>query len=1256
MQKIIYIIIVVCCIAMHNNGYGTIRYVTQTATGNGSGGSWTNASSDLQLMIDQSSIGDEVRVAAGNYKPTRPDTNTAVITLNNRFNSFVMKSGVTVYGGYFGSGVFANLRVPHLYTTELDGDIGTLNNNTDNAYHVVIMPGANNATIDGFTIKNGNANGSASAIFVNGFQVGNNAGAGLYAQQSSNVNIANCKISNNAGTGFTTSFSGVTGTLEHTDIINNTTISGSHLSVGYALQSLSVYIHSNLNFRFCKIAGNTSEFGTVTIIGGSTADFYNCIFTGNSVTLNYGATINNGVFGVHGNSIYSFPNVKLLNCVFSGNKYDPAHVKSIYTDAVSLFEFKNSILWGDANATNPIVASGTGIFNIRYSVTQGQASVFNSFIPSTDNIDVDPQFVSQPSYMTAPFTAGDYHLNRCSPAITAGSNSFLNATQTVDMDGKSRIIGGAVDIGAYEYQMGVPDANGIVYVDSSAASGGDGSSWANAIPELADALKAAKYDATITKVHVAKGTYKPLYTADSMLCSSNNNRKKSFVIPDGVWVMGGHVNGQITYSGGFPQNPSILSGDIGTVNNNSDNSYHVVIAAGTNNTNTKLYNFVIENGNTDFNALSMMVNGISISGVSGSGMANQANAYLSGTNNKGADIMFCTFRNNRGYYGALSNFFCNNAMIFGCKVMNDSAAYGGGIANIGPGTVNIHHSKIQGNKALFYGGGIYASRCNLNIHNSLITGNYSYNDGGGIQTDSSTVFIGNCTIANNKAVANYGAFNHYFVTGTPVATITNSIIWGNDGAPMKNIDTTYKPQLLVNNSIVMGQTYNFGTDMIKMTPNFINPIFTTSAPSDGGDYHLFICSPAINAGSNSNFISPYGSDLDGNIRINQNKIDLGAYENTGYSLTQTPGDSLVNTNFANSCNYSEFIYPNSTLPPWQNLPNASGNLFMSIKQPATTPINGTVFPVNFSSKIRTQYGTGTTLQLSNPFGQTGYYYPINRTWAATINGNLSAPVSVRFYFDNTDSTDIATQSSFGNLQNLIVYKVNGTDPYNPSATGYKEYAYASVADTNHFSIGTYQGLRYVEFVATSFSSGTIALKTGLPLAVKLGDITATNVDTRNRVDWNTLNEENSDAFVLERSSDGKQFAGIENINAHGMPSNYTYWDEKPFDGMNYYRLKITEVNGSVAYSKTVSAFVNAKDAFALTVYPNPATDKLQVKIFGEIKGNAQISVVDIMGRIIFNQLVRSHEIDLDISILSPGIYLLRYQDAKRQEAIKIEKK
>jgi len=95
-----------------------IRYVTPTGAGTKDGTSWANASDSLQVMIENSLVGDQVWVAAGTYHPTaytEPDQDSLL-------RSFVLKDGVEVYGGFAGTETSLGQRNVTANPTILSGD------------------------------------------------------------------------------------------------------------------------------------------------------------------------------------------------------------------------------------------------------------------------------------------------------------------------------------------------------------------------------------------------------------------------------------------------------------------------------------------------------------------------------------------------------------------------------------------------------------------------------------------------------------------------------------------------------------------------------------------------------------------------------------------------------------------------------------------------------------------------------------------------------------------------------------------------------------------------------------------------------------------------------------------------------------------------------------------------------------------------------------------------------------------------------
>ena len=127
-------------------------YVDDSAVdGANDGTSWTDAYLYLQDALAEAGSCDEIRVAEGTYRPDMGGGQT----LDDREASFVMMSGVELYGGYSGDPNDPQDRDPDTYPSILTGDIGALGDDMDNCYHVVI--GSSGARLDGFRIVRGRA-------------------------------------------------------------------------------------------------------------------------------------------------------------------------------------------------------------------------------------------------------------------------------------------------------------------------------------------------------------------------------------------------------------------------------------------------------------------------------------------------------------------------------------------------------------------------------------------------------------------------------------------------------------------------------------------------------------------------------------------------------------------------------------------------------------------------------------------------------------------------------------------------------------------------------------------------------------------------------------------------------------------------------------------------------------------------------------------------------------------------------------------
>ncbi|RYZ52688.1 MAG: T9SS type A sorting domain-containing protein [Sphingobacteriales bacterium] len=175
-----------------------------------------------------------------------------------------------------------------------------------------------------------------------------------------------------------------------------------------------------------------------------------------------------------------------------------------------------------------------------------------------------------------------------------------------------------------------------------------------------------------------------------------------------------------------------------------------------------------------------------------------------------------------------------------------------------------------------------------------------------------------------------------------------------------------------------------------------------------------------------------------------------------------------------------------------------------------------------------------------------------------------------------------------------------------------------------------------------------------PLAIKLDNIRAVNVGSRNRLDWNTASEQSGDYFELERSTDGRIFSKISTVDARGQAYSYTYWDENPFTGANHYRLKMFDAAGSFTYSKVVQATLRS-GGFVVEAFPNPVNQVLTVTIFGSQGENATISIMDLTGKLIKLEHVAGGKAEVNMNGIAPGTYLLKYVDSEHSQSLKINK-
>ncbi|PMD92521.1 hypothetical protein BWI97_20785 [Siphonobacter sp. BAB-5405] len=130
-------------------------------------------------------------------------------------------------------------------------------------------------------------------------------------------------------------------------------------------------------------------------------------------------------------------------------------------------------------------------------------------------------------------------------------------------------------------------------------------------------------------------------------------------------------------------------------------------------------------------------------------------------------------------------------------------------------------------------------------------------------------------------------------------------------------------------------------------------------------------------------------------------------------------------------------------------------------------------------------------------------------------------------------------------------------------------------------------------------SVTYTLSWGGPLPVRLMSFEATLKGSQVELSWTTAQEKNSQHFEVQRSRSGnaQEWTTLGVVAAKGQSTSkqsYRLADSQPLSGTSLYRLKMVDQDGSFDYSRSRSVLVKAP--FETKVYPNPASDKLYVRV------------------------------------------------------------
>ncbi|MCE6991755.1 T9SS type A sorting domain-containing protein [Dyadobacter sp. CY323] len=213
-------------------------------------------------------------------------------------------------------------------------------------------------------------------------------------------------------------------------------------------------------------------------------------------------------------------------------------------------------------------------------------------------------------------------------------------------------------------------------------------------------------------------------------------------------------------------------------------------------------------------------------------------------------------------------------------------------------------------------------------------------------------------------------------------------------------------------------------------------------------------------------------------------------------------------------------------------------------------------------------------------------------------------------------------------------------------------------------VGTTDGKHYL-FIRTKNAAGKWSLYERAEFTVD-GSLPVTGMELTARslpdqtalLKWFTYTEINNSHFDVERSKNGLQFEKIGEVEGNGTTSEtmyYQFTDSNPLPGMNYYRLKQVDLDGTESPSRIVYVLFSDTDKETV-LFPNPASDYVNVSYEGN-EAEVLISIYNSNGQCLKTDVYKTAEtIQVDLHTFSPGIYHVMLTDGIRKSILRFVKR
>jgi Secretion system C-terminal sorting domain len=239
-------------------------------------------------------------------------------------------------------------------------------------------------------------------------------------------------------------------------------------------------------------------------------------------------------------------------------------------------------------------------------------------------------------------------------------------------------------------------------------------------------------------------------------------------------------------------------------------------------------------------------------------------------------------------------------------------------------------------------------------------------------------------------------------------------------------------------------------------------------------------------------------------------------------------------------------------------------------------------------------------------------------WATHNDGDGTSPVSyTNGYVTNINASPLPTAPQSNPLAIKTIFNSNSHD------------AWTATYDLNFKE----NGKNVYEWMLSFQKNVSVVPVTGL------SSFNVVKQNGQTLLQWKTLTEINNTGFQIQRSADGVHYDSVGFVAGRGVNGNgalYTFYDQNALNGINYYRLKQINIDGSPSYSMVRSVEWDGTTSFS--IYPNPVQNILYIKSSVLLMG-ARLQIYDAGGRVIKSiPLTTGSIVQVPLHNLTKGIY------------------